>query len=153
MWSRSTTYRPLLVDVSAILQQVHHTVKVALPGCPDQWCCAVLRGREGGHTHQLSLRPLSHHACPMWGTCEAHLVRAVDFGTMLEQEVHNVCVPAASCPDDRVHAVLLGGEMEVKLHKHLHGHKAPPISRIKSWLPDWVVRVLILFIFHFYIYF
>lgn len=29
------SYRPLLVNIGSVLQQVHHTVKVSFPGCPD----------------------------------------------------------------------------------------------------------------------
>lgn len=29
------SYRPLLVNIGSVLQQVHYTVKVSFPGCPD----------------------------------------------------------------------------------------------------------------------
>lgn len=40
------TYCPLLVNISTVLQQVHHTVIVALPGSPDQWSGAILRANK-----------------------------------------------------------------------------------------------------------
>lgn len=39
-------YRPLLVDVGTVLQQVHHAVKVSLSGGPDQRGGPILT-----HTH------------------------------------------------------------------------------------------------------
>ncbi len=36
------TYCSLLVHISSVGQKVHHTVIVALPGCPDQRSGAIL---------------------------------------------------------------------------------------------------------------
>lgn len=38
-----STYRPLLVNISSVLQQVHHAVIVALSSSPDQWGGAILK--------------------------------------------------------------------------------------------------------------
>lgn len=34
--SNKSTYSSFLIHISSIGQKVHHAVKVALPGCPDQ---------------------------------------------------------------------------------------------------------------------
>lgn len=41
------TYSSFLVHISSIGQKVHHALKMAFPGSPDQWSGAVL-GEGGG---------------------------------------------------------------------------------------------------------
>lgn len=43
----------------------------------------------------------------MWETL-THLVRAIDFGAILQQEMHYVSMASACCPNDWVDTVLLG---------------------------------------------
>lgn len=58
-----------------------------------------------------------------------HLIRAIDFRTILQQKMHYVGVASARCPDDWVDTVLLGytdtqkdGERGQSLDGHLQ-HK------------------------------
>lgn len=39
---KKSAYRSLLVHIGTVLQQMHHTVIMALPGSPDQGCGAIL---------------------------------------------------------------------------------------------------------------
>ena len=39
-------YRPLLINISSVLQEVHHTVKVSFPGGPDQRSGPILSHKQ-----------------------------------------------------------------------------------------------------------
>lgn len=47
-------YRPLLVHISALLQQMHHAVVVSLPGCPDQRSGPVLKHAQAQRKGRVS---------------------------------------------------------------------------------------------------
>lgn len=52
--SELVSYRPLLVNIGSVLQQVHHTVKVSFPGCPDKRGGPVLpQSYKGAQTHVI----------------------------------------------------------------------------------------------------
>lgn len=88
-------YRALLVHISTVLQQVHHTVKVSLPGCPDQRSGPVLAHthtrmcEEGRASHPLADAEHPDHMTTdgsvvgVVGEGRCYLIRTVDFGSIL----------------------------------------------------------------------
>ena len=46
-----------------------------------------------------------------------HLIRTVDFGSVLQQQLNDVCVSSSCCPDDGIHTVLLHGDR----HRDMEG--------------------------------
>ena len=46
----------------------------------------------------------------------SHLVRAVDLGSVLQQDLDDLSMTSACCPDDGVHTVLLMRKTESQRH-------------------------------------